>query len=304
MFTLRIPAMIRARKALGVALSKHLMSTSIGTLRIKLAMKRAGLRSLATLLSLAAALSIAQVIDTAAPAHAASIGSQLSSGYTLGAGYSIQSTSGAYQFDMQTDGNLVEYGPAGPIWATYTSSPGAYLVNQGDGNLVVYNTSGAAIWASGTNGQGIANLVIQNDGNVVDYKGGSAIWSTYTGGGVSKLAVSGAVAFAKKQLGKPYQIAATGPNSYDCSGLTQAAYASVGVSIARTSQQQYTQGQSVSAAALQPGDLVFYYNSANPTHVAIYIGNGQIIEALKTGTNVKIDNVNYPGAPVGYRRYA
>ena len=280
------------------------MSTPNVMLWRKLTKTRALVQSLAALSSLASVISVAQVVGTANPAQAASIGSQLGSGGTLGPGNSIQSAGGAYQFDMQTDGNLVEYGPSGPIWATYTNSPGAYLVNQGDGNLVVYSTSGVAIWASGTNGQGIANLVIQNDGNVVDYKGGSAIWSTYTAGGVSKLAVSGAVAFAKKQLGKPYRSGATGPNSYDCSGLTQAAYASVGISIARTSQQQYLQGQSVSAAALQPGDLVFYYSSTSPTHVAMYIGNGQIIEALKTGTNVKIDSLTYPGSPVGYRRYA
>lgn len=279
------------------------MSTSTRTQPKDTAKRRTAIRSLAAAATLAATLSAGQLLSTGA-AHAAVIGTQLNSGAALGSGNAIQSPGGAYQFDMQTDGNLVEYGPSGALWATYTSSPGAYLVNQGDGNLVVYNTTGTAIWASGTNGQGAANLVVQTDGNVVDYKGSSAIWSTYTGGGVSKLAVSGAVAFAKKQLGKPYQYGATGPGSYDCSGLTQAAYASVGVSIPRTSQQQWGQGQSVSAAALQPGDLVFYYSSTAPSHVAMYIGNGQIIEALKTGTNVEIDNINYPGAPVGYRRYA
>jgi cell wall-associated NlpC family hydrolase len=279
------------------------VSTSTRTQPQKTAKRRTAIRSLAAAATLAATLSAGQLLSTGA-AHAAVVGTQLNSGVTLGSGDAIQSPGGAYQFDMQTDGNLVEYGPSGALWATYTSSPGAYLVNQGDGNLVVYNTTGTAIWASGTNGQGAANLVVQTDGNVVDYKGSSAIWSTYTGGGVSKLAASGAVAFAKKQLGKPYQYGATGPGSYDCSGLTQAAYASVGVSIPRTSQQQWGQGQSVSAAALQPGDLVFYYSSTAPSHVAMYIGNGQIIEALKTGTNVEIDNINYPGAPVGYRRYA
>lgn len=253
----------------------------------------------------AAAGSLAQIAGAATAADASSIGSQLTAGGTLASGNSIQSPGGVYQFQMQADGNLVEYGPSGPIWATYTNSPGAYLVDQTDGNLVIYPAQGGgAVWASGTNGQGQANLVIQDDGNVVDYKGAAAIWSTYTSGGVSKLAASAAVAFARKQLGKPYQYGATGPNSYDCSGLTHAAYASAGVSISRTSQQQYRQGQAVSAAALQPGDLVFYYNSTSPSHVAMYIGNGQIIEALKTGTNVRIDSINYPGPPVGYRRYA
>jgi len=282
------------------------MSRLIAAPRRSTAARRMTLRLLAVAgLTAAAAGSLGPVMGPASPADAASIGTQLVAGSTLASGNSIESPGGAYQFDMQSDGNLVEYGPSGPIWATYTNSPGAYMVNQADGNLVVYTAKGGGVvWASGTNGQGQANLVIQSDGNVVDYKGSAAIWSTYTAGGVSKMAATAAVAFARKQLGKPYQYGATGPNSYDCSGLTRAAYASAGVALNRTSQQQYAQGTAISAAALQPGDLVFYYSSANPSHVAMYIGNGQIIEALKTGTNVMINSIGYPGSPVGYRRYA
>lgn len=258
----------------------------------------------AALTAVTAGLGLGMAWAAAGTAQAAVIGSQLGSGARLNSGDEIQSPGGAYVFDMQTDGNLVEYGPGGPLWATYTSSPGAYLVNQGDGNLVIYAAAGGVVWASGTNGRGAANLVMQDDGNVVDYGGSGATWTTYTAGGVSKLAASGAVAFARKQLGKGYRSGGTGPVYYDCSGLTQASYASVGVALNRTSQDQYRQGSAVSASALQPGDLVFYYNASQPTHVAMYIGNGQVIEALNPGTGVRIDAVNYAGAPVGYRRVA
>ena len=92
-----------------------------------------------------------------------------------------------------------------------------------------------------------------------------------------------AVAWARTQIGKPYQYGATGPNSYDCSGLTQAAYKSVGVSIPRTTEEQILIGTAVSRANLVIGDLVF----PDIGHVQLYSGNGNIVEAAHTGTNVR-----------------
>ncbi|WP_239153085.1 NlpC/P60 family protein [Virgisporangium aurantiacum] len=236
-----------------------------------------------------------------APASAGPGTDRLAAGESLGRDQSIISRNGAYRLVMQGDGNLVEYGPRGPLWATYTNPGSSRLVNQGDGNLVVYPDAGGVAWASGTGGGG-GTLVVQDDGNVVLYGRGGPTWSTYTSGGVSKLAASGAVAFVKRQLGKPYVSGATGPGSYDCSGLTRAAYSSVGVGIPRTSQEQYRGSARINRDALQPGDLVFYYGGI--THVAMYVGNGQIIEALRTGTVVRYDSINYPGTPVGYGRVA
>ncbi|MDX6355299.1 MAG: peptidoglycan DL-endopeptidase CwlO [Streptomyces sp.] len=95
-----------------------------------------------------------------------------------------------------------------------------------------------------------------------------------------------AIAFAEKQLGLPYVYGATGPGSYDCSGLTQAAYAAAGVSIGRTTGDQVQDGTAVSQSELQPGDLVFFYSPIS--HVGIYIGNGNIIHAPHTGATVEI----------------
>jgi peptidoglycan DL-endopeptidase CwlO len=111
-------------------------------------------------------------------------------------------------------------------------------------------------------------------------------------------AAAEAVAFARAQLGKPYQWGATGPDSYDCSGLTMSAYASAGVSIPRTSRAQWTIGTHIgSMADLAPGDLVFYADGSSPStihHVGLYIGDGLMIEAPFTGGNVRTASINRP----------
>ncbi|MFH8805210.1 transglycosylase family protein [Streptomyces sp. NPDC017936] len=94
-----------------------------------------------------------------------------------------------------------------------------------------------------------------------------------------------AVAFARGALGKPYVYGATGPGAYDCSGLTQAAWRSAGVAIPRTSQAQWAGLARVPASQVRPGDLVVY-NGAR--HVALYIGDGKIIEAPRPGKAVQV----------------
>ncbi|MDQ3877163.1 MAG: NlpC/P60 family protein [Actinomycetota bacterium] len=95
-----------------------------------------------------------------------------------------------------------------------------------------------------------------------------------------------AVQAALSQVGKPYQWGAAGPNSYDCSGLTMWAWAHAGVSLPHSSAAQYSATARVPTSALQPGDLVFYYSPIH--HVAMYIGNGQMVEAPYTGSNVRV----------------
>ena len=92
--------------------------------------------------------------------------------------------------------------------------------------------------------------------------------------------------FACAQLGKPYVWAADGPGSYDCSGLTMAAWARGGVSLPHSSRMQAGYGTPVSRSNLQVGDLVFFYSPIS--HVGIYIGNGLMIHAPHTGDVVKI----------------
>lgn len=116
----------------------------------------------------------------------------------------------------------------------------------------------------------------------------------------SSASAQAAVNFAMAQIGKPYGWGSTGPDSYDCSGLTMAAYASAGVSIPRTSEAQQAGLTSVSLGNLQVGDLVFFYGGS---HVGMYIGNGQVVHAPTSGDVVKISDMNSMG-PTGAARVA
>ncbi|WP_194891337.1 C40 family peptidase [Catenulispora pinisilvae] len=106
-------------------------------------------------------------------------------------------------------------------------------------------------------------------------------------------AAAAAIAFATRQLGLPYIWGGNGPAKgdagYDCSGLTMAAYASVGIDIPRTATDQYRRGPSVPLSSLRPGDLIFYGNSNFAHHVGIFVGAGAILDAPKTGTVVRLD---------------
>lgn len=95
-----------------------------------------------------------------------------------------------------------------------------------------------------------------------------------------------AVEFALAQVGKPYVFGAAGPDSYDCSGLTMAAWAHGGVSLPHSAADQYNYGTHVSVDQLQPGDLVFFYQPIG--HVTIYIGNGLMVSAPTEGENVSV----------------
>ncbi|KUN98953.1 C40 family peptidase [Streptomyces caeruleatus] len=102
-----------------------------------------------------------------------------------------------------------------------------------------------------------------------------------------------ALAFARSQIGKPYVWGATGPDSYDCSGLTQAAWKAAGVDIPRVTYDQVNAGTTVPLSSAQPGDLVFFYDDV--THVGIYIGNGMMIHAPKPGAYVREESIYYDG---------
>ena len=105
------------------------------------------------------------------------------------------------------------------------------------------------------------------------------------------------VAYAKSQAGKAYVWGAAGPSAFDCSGLTMMAWQQAGVSLPHSSSAQYNSGRHISESELQPGDLVFYYSPIS--HVGLYIGNGQIVNALNPGSGVRISGLHdmpYVGA--------
>jgi len=120
-----------------------------------------------------------------------------------------------------------------------------------------------------------------------------------TTGAAPTSVVSAALDFARAQLGKPYVWGATGPDSFDCSGLTQAAYTAAGVRLPRVAQDQWFAGPHVDLGAIQPGDLLFWASdtSAPATihHVAFYLGGGQILTAPHTGDVVKVEPLYLEG---------
>jgi cell wall-associated NlpC family hydrolase len=99
-------------------------------------------------------------------------------------------------------------------------------------------------------------------------------------------AAQAAVKYAMAQVGKPYVHGASGPGSFDCSGLTYRAWARAGVRIPRTSQQQWRQLPRVAVSRLRPGDVVVYFRQAS--HVALYMGGGKVIQATHPGSDVQI----------------
>jgi len=124
----------------------------------------------------------------------------------------------------------------------------------------------------------------------------TALRSSYSGPASGQAGV--AVRFAYDQLGKPYSYGAAGPSSYDCSGLTMAAWGAAGVALPHNAAAQQSMTHAVSSADAQPGDLVFFGSPAY--HVGIYIGGGRMIAAPHTGDVVKIEAV-YSGVS-GYGR--
>ncbi|MFJ9538288.1 NlpC/P60 family protein [Streptomyces sp. NPDC101225] len=95
-----------------------------------------------------------------------------------------------------------------------------------------------------------------------------------------------AIAYATRQIGKPYVWGAEGPDSFDCSGLTSQAWLAAGVTIPRTSEQQWAQLRRIPIADMRPGDLIIYFSDAS--HVALYIGDGEIISAPRPGRYVYV----------------
>ncbi|MBU3066804.1 C40 family peptidase [Nocardia sp. NEAU-G5] len=114
--------------------------------------------------------------------------------------------------------------------------------------------------------------------------------ATYAATGESA-AVQSAISVALSEVGKPYVYGAEGPDSFDCSGLTQYSAAAAGVSIPRTAAEQYQSLPHVNPSDIKPGDLIFpaaEFNGGSPDHVIMYIGNGECVEAPHTGAYVRV----------------
>jgi cell wall-associated NlpC family hydrolase len=193
-------------------------------------------------------------------------------------------------------------GKAGDTW-------GAYGVDgDGNGTVDVYDAADAVpaaadyLCANGGGDPGRLSDAIfaynRADWYVADVLAQAAAYTVPAPLPFGSGAAQTAIAFAESKLGLPYQWGGTGP-LYDCSGLTQAAYAAAGVQLRRTSRQQFWDGTHVALAQLRPGDLVFYaHDVTDPAtihHLGLYVGDGRMIEAARTGTFIRYASIDRPG---------
>lgn len=205
---------------------------------------------------------------------------------------------------------------AGPgLAAAVTPSATTYQVVAGDTLWAIAERFGTTVAAlSAANQLSDPNLIYP--GEVVTLPGGTtpspraAITPSATPGRDSQpaaapatTAAQTAVRAALAQVGKPYQWGGAGPESFDCSGLVIYAWGQAGVSLPHYSVAQYEDTVRISRSQLEPGDLVFYDNGdggAQPGHVTMYIGNGEIVTADEPGTVVRVEVVDWDGIPMGY----
>lgn len=110
---------------------------------------------------------------------------------------------------------------------------------------------------------------------------------------VSSGGIAVVLAFVKAQVGKPYVLGGTGPAAFDCSGLVQAAYLTIGVALPRVSEDQSTAGTQVSLSNLKPGDILYWGRAGNAYHVAIYVGGGEFIGAQNPTDGVAEHPLDY-----------
>ena len=117
--------------------------------------------------------------------------------------------------------------------------------------------------------------------------------------GVKSSAASTAIKVACAQVGDPYVWGAAGPDAFDCSGLTQYAYAKAGIYLTHYTGAQWQEGRAVSRSDALPGDLVFFFSDLH--HVGLYIGNGKMVHASRAGQPVSVESISYMPL-AGFRR--
>jgi cell wall-associated NlpC family hydrolase len=197
----------------------------------------------------------------------------------------------------------MQFEPA--TFAKYATGPDRPLSPYDPADAIY--TASAMLCASGArggSGTGIENAIFAYN-HAGWYVSQVMSWAAKYAAQGSSNAAATAIAFAKAQIGKPYQWGAAGPDAYDCSGLVYAAYAAAGIHIARTTYQWQQDGPVIALSQIQPGDLLFSAGSdgtpANPGHVVLYIGGGQVIQAPQTGQDVQTDLVNLASVVVATR---
>jgi peptidoglycan DL-endopeptidase CwlO len=199
---------------------------------------------------------------------------------------------------------LMKMCAAGVTAAVGLAAPAAYPAPGGPGPAVVAGSAGppgsAAPWAAaGAAGRTVPDPAVRSrpgaDGAADPVGAADSVgFAAFPISAGQATAAERAVRYALAQLGKPYGYGKTGPDAFDCSGLTQRAWKEAGVSIPRTSQDQAHFGKPVSMARIRPGDLVVYF--PRHSHVGIYAGGGRVVVSPRTGSVVSLAPL--PSIPV------
>jgi cell wall-associated NlpC family hydrolase len=176
-------------------------------------------------------------------------------------------------------------------YGSWEAAAAAYFGGGG-----AFNSDGTYSSSSDSYGTDISSYVNAFKGNltVLGYGAPSAAEQT-NGGRAATGWADGAVQAAMQMQGTPYVLGGESPGAFDCSGLMQWAYSQMGKQLPRTAAEQYNATQRITSDQLQPGDLIFFSGTTDApgvTHVGMYIGNGQMLQAPKEGDVVKISSLN------------
>lgn len=199
---------------------------------------------------------------------------------------------------------------AGSSSAGSGSGGSTYTVQRGDTLSSVAARFGTT-WEQLAEINGLANPNFITVGEVLKLSGTATVTTaatTSSGSGGTTASESSAAQIAVRtalaQVGKPYVWGGAGPNSFDCSGLVMYAWEAAGVQLAHYTVSQYEETTRITESELEPGDLVFYDtgDGAQPGHVTMYIGNGQIVTADEPGTDIRVEVLDWDGTPMGFGR--
>jgi cell wall-associated NlpC family hydrolase len=196
----------------------------------------------------------------------------------------------------------MQFEPA--TFAEYAAGPDKPLSPYDPADAIY--TAAAMLCAKGARGgsAGIENAVFAYN-HAQWYVSEVMSWAGKYAAQGSSTVVATAIAFAKAQLGKPYQWGQAGPDSYDCSGLVYAAYAAAGIHLGRTTYEWQQDGAVIPLSQVQPGDLLFSAGAdgtaSNPGHVVMYLGGGQVIQAPQAGQDVQTGPVDLASVVVATR---
>jgi len=229
-----------------------------------------------------------------AGARAAAGSDTLTVNQTLGTNQSLWSPHHTYEARMQSDGNLVVYGPAGAIWSSNTHGSRARLVMQGDSNLVMYSDQGV-LFATGKARAGSNRLIMQDDGNLVLY-GSADLWA-------SKGSSERAIQWFYNHIGTTayeHKCETAVENAFGTTGKYWSAAAAPAADATRRAHANWNNRAQRTPFSDAPRGALVFYNTSVDGHVAISLGNGTVLSSSAPGRKIGPAPVGYFQRPYGW----